>query len=106
MIDWDFKNAQLFSRCSHLHFQVPAVGLFAHSETGESFASDGAEWAHVGITNSVQYRHQRPGQASGEELLKIHAAGLAFSARARTDHKIMSAGQDRLDHALHKLGAI
>src|SRR5262249_40219724 len=28
VVDWDFQNAQSVCRCSHLHFQIPAIAQF------------------------------------------------------------------------------
>src|SRR2546430_3574169 len=39
----------------------------------ERFAPDRAKWAHVGVADAVQDRHQPAGQLAGEDLLKIRS---------------------------------
>src|SRR6266550_3179496 len=56
--------------------------------------------------DAVKNGYERSGEPPGEQLLKIHAARLAFPAGARSDDEIVGTGNDRLDHLLHELGAI
>src|SRR5262249_58816298 len=42
------------------------------------------------------------GNSPGQDLLKIHAAGFALTARARADHEIMRSSCDRLDGFLRE----
>jgi hypothetical protein len=39
-------------------------------------------------------------------LLEIHAAGLALTARSRSDHKIVRAPREWIDQLIHELRAI
>ena len=106
MVHRDFKNAQPGARGFHLHFQIPAVGLFAHAELLQRSAPNRAKWTHVGVTNVVQDRHQPPGNSAGNNLLEIHAPLFAPTARARADHEIILFRDNWIDKLVHELWAI
>ncbi len=106
MIHWHFQDPEARSRSAHLHLEVPAVSQFLHPELDQRGTSYGAEWAHVRIPDAVEQTKKPAGDATREDLLEIHAARLAFSARARADHKILFAPPDRVDQLGHELGTI
>ena len=54
MIHRDFEDAQPGARGLHLHLQIPAVSFLAHIKFCERITSDGAERAHVCVTNAVE----------------------------------------------------
>src|ERR1700730_6588911 len=106
MIHRHLENAQTRACGLHLHLQIPPVGLLTHAEPLEQVAPDRSKWTHIRVTNTVQYRQQPAGQSSGEQLLEIHASGLAFSARARANHEIILSLRDRIHKLTHQLWAI
>src|ERR1051325_4704524 len=106
MVDGNFENPETGARGAHLHLQIPAVRFFAHPEFLERIAANGAEGRHVGVAHAVQDRQYPAGETSRENLLQVHAAGLALPAGARTDHEIVRAARDRLDQLRNEFGAI
>src|SRR5262245_57508274 len=98
MIDRDFDDPQTGPRRFHLHLQIPAVSFLAHIKLCERITSDGAERTHVCVTNAVEQLHDPSGNSPGQDLLKIHAAGLALPARARADHEIVRSARNRRHH--------
>ena len=67
--DRQFDDAKARARHPHLHFQIPAIGHFAHAERQQGVAADGAERAHVGIAYAVEEFRQPAGQKPGEKLM-------------------------------------
>src|SRR5215470_7201855 len=96
MIHRDFEDAEASAGGFHLHLQVPAVGLFAHIKCRKRITSNSTERAHICVTNAVESLHYPSGNSTGQNLLEIHAAGLAVPARAGADHEIMRSARDRL----------
>src|SRR5262249_42383531 len=69
-----------------------------HIKLCERITSDGAERAHVCVTNTVKKLHYPSRYSPGHDLLEIHATGFAFSARARADHEVVRSAHDRSHH--------
>src|ERR1700722_6695055 len=88
----NFADAQTALRCPHLHFQIPAVGFFAHVQAFQGLARDGAERAHVCVFDTVEGAEKDSRHPSGEDLRDLQAAWLARAAHARADHEITFAG--------------
>src|ERR1051326_6126149 len=101
MVHGDFENAQADTRCFHLHLQIPAVGLLAHVEPFECNTANRAKWRHVRVMNAVKQSQEESGDSPVQDLLEVHAAWFALSARARTDHEIVRPAYDRLDKVIH-----
>src|SRR5215472_16929464 len=95
MIHGDFNDAETGSGGLHLHLQIPAVSLLAHIELCERITSNGPKRTHVRVTNAVEEPHYPPGNSPGQNLLEIHAAGLALPTRSRADYEIVRAAHDR-----------
>src|ERR1044071_9858490 len=106
MVYRDFENTQPVPRSFHLHLQIPAVGLLAHVELFERITTNGAKWRHIRVTNPVQDSQNQSSQSAGKDLLEIHAAGFALSARARADHKIVRSARYRFNELIHKCGNV
>src|SRR4051812_16548722 len=97
MIDRHFQNPQPRPGGAHLHFEIPSVSLLFHPEPIQCVATDGAEWAHVGVANAIEQPEKKAGNSPRKNLLEIHAARFAISASPRSDHKILFVPKDRLD---------
>jgi methyl-accepting chemotaxis protein len=93
-----FQHAQPGAGDAHLHFQIPAVGQFAHAELEQCFAPDGAKRAHVGEAHAIEQAGQPARDQPGRNLVRRHAAGFALTGGARGDDEIVPAGADRSDH--------
>ena len=106
MRDRQLDDAQAGARRPHLHFEVPAVGLFAHAEPHQRIAPDRAERAHIGVADAVEQPHRRADDPAGKQLMRGHAARLPLAAGARADHEIVSAVGDRRDEARDQLRAV
>src|ERR1044072_9250754 len=102
MVYRDFENTQPVSRSFHLHLQIPAVGLLAHVELFERITTNGAKWRHIRVTNPVQDSQNQSSQSAGKDLLEIHSAVFALSARARPDHKIVRSARYGINKLVHK----
>src|SRR5487761_232793 len=60
MGDRYFQDTETCARGAHLHLQVPAIGHLAHPEAFQDVPANGAEWAHIGVTDAVKTLYQRP----------------------------------------------
>ena len=49
-------------------FQIPAVGFFAHVQTAERLAGDGAKRPHVGVRHAVEEAEKNARKPTGEDL--------------------------------------
>src|SRR5438128_3226423 len=106
VIDRNFENSETGTSSFHLHFQIPAVSFFFHRQSVQRVAPNRAKRAHVRVAHAVQDRHQPSYEPAGEDLLKIHAAGFAPAARARTDDEIEIPSNDRFDKLVNEFWAI
>ena len=79
MLHRDLENAQTPARDAHLHFKVPPVGLLSHAELVEHIATDCSKWRHVRVFHAIQNPKQKTGNATGQNLLKIHTPMLALA---------------------------
>src|SRR3954453_24164119 len=103
MINRNLENAQTGSGRFHLHLQIPAVSFFAHSQLRQRSAADPAERRHIAIANSVEREDQKTGEITGQNLLRVHTASLAFTTGARPNHEVMYPRDDRIDQSRNKL---
>src|SRR4026208_941490 len=106
MVYRDFENTQPISRSFHLHLQIPAVGLLAHVELFERITANAAKWRHVRVTNPIEHSQNQSSESAGKDLLEIHTAGFALSARARADHKIVRSARYGINKLIHKSGNV
>ena len=106
MRDRHFKDAQPGARRPHLHFEIPAIGVFAHREAHQRVAADRPKRAHIGVMDAVEQPHRPTHKPAGKELVSGHAAPLPLATAARADHKIVAAIGDRLDETPDQLGAV
>src|SRR6185312_14635609 len=104
--DGYLKDPQARTGGAHLHFEIPAIGHFAHAEPVERSAPDRAKGAHVGISNAVKKPGQRTRRVSRRDLQRIHAAGLTFAPGSRADHKIMGARKNWSEQFRHEFGPV
>ena len=103
--DRNFQDAQPSARRPHLHFDIPAVGHFAHAEPHQPITADGTKRAHVGVARAIEAAHREPGQPPGRDLVPRDAPRLAFAAHARADDEVVRAGADRIDQAAMREGS-
>src|SRR5262245_66362143 len=96
-------DAQPGAGGAHLHLDVPAVALLAHTEREQRIAPDRTERAHVGVAHAIEQPHAPAGQVTRRELVPGDAAGLAPAACARSDDKVANAGTDRPDQGGDRL---
>src|SRR5262245_60319503 len=85
---------------------MPSVSLLAHVEAFECITADGAKRGHIRVTNPVEESQNQSGKSSGKDLLEIHAAGFALSARARADHEIVRSACDGFHKLTHEVGHV
>ena len=76
--------------------------LHALPSCRKRIAPDRAERRHIGVANTIKYANQKSGEITGKYLLRVHTAGLAFPAGARTDHEVMRAADNRFDQRRNK----
>ena len=106
MVYGDFENTQSGTRSTHLHLEIPTIGLLTHAEPLKCIPPNRAKRTHVGVTNSVKESQNDAGAAPGKNLLEIHAARLTAPPRARADHEIILSCKNWIDKVIHELGAI
>src|SRR5204862_4733038 len=80
--------------------------FFFHPKPVQRVTPDRAERTHVGIFDTVKQPQKKARALAGEDLLEIHAARLALSARPRADHEILFSFHDGSDELRHQLRAI
>ncbi len=86
---------------AHLHFEIPTIRLFAHSEAIERAPPDGAKRSHVGEGNVIEKSEQTTRGAPGEDLLEVHAPGFTLAADPRPDDKIGFVVHNRPNELVH-----
>src|SRR5262249_21162230 len=64
------------------------------------------EGTHVGEVRAIEKAEEQAREPSGDELRRVHAAGLAPAPDPRADDEILLAGKDGRDQAGYELGAI
>src|SRR5215468_5373644 len=106
MVYRNFENTQPVARGFHLHLQIPPVSLLAHVELFECITANGAKWGHIRVMKPVEESQNRSSESSGKDLLEIHAAVFALSARARADHEIVRAARDGINKLIHEGGHV
>jgi hypothetical protein len=89
-----------------LHLEGPAIRFFPEFKSLKRLAANRTERSHIGRPNAVQNPENQSHHVSGKDLVKVHAARLALSAGARSDHKVVRSLYYRPDKAFHMLRTI
>src|SRR5262249_2493392 len=106
IIDGHFQNPKTRARCFHLHFQRPAIGLFAQLQSLQSIPANRAKRTHVCESHTIKRAQNYSDHVAGKHLMPIHAAALALPTGTRRDHKIMSSFGYWLDQPVHHFRVI
>ena len=88
MFDRHFQDTQPHGRDPHLHFKVPAICFFRHSELSQPVNAHGPKGRHIGVIHAIHGSHENASKPPGDDLLWRHAAGLAAAYYSRTHDEV------------------